>query len=110
MTAKRVSEMTGDEIRARAKHTVIAGRGTAARMRAAAQRLSSRIHAAADARARALGWQVISTPGRLGAPQEAPSWLRSVMFHDEDTPMNRFSGDAHWDFHGEGAVIFREEQ
>ena len=49
-----------------ANHTAIAGRGIAARIRAVGERLSARIHAAADDRARALGWEVTQTPGRLG--------------------------------------------
>ena len=49
-----------------AKHTTIAGRGIAARLRAVGERLSGRMHAAADDRARALGWEVTQTPGRLG--------------------------------------------
>ncbi len=49
-----------------AGHTAIAGRGIAARLRAACERLSGRVHAAADDRARALGWQVTPTTGRLG--------------------------------------------
>jgi hypothetical protein len=47
-------------------HTAIAGRGIAARIGAVGERLSDRIHAAADDRARALGWEVTETPGRLG--------------------------------------------
>ena len=47
-------------------HTAIVRRGIAARIRALGERLSGRIHAAADDRARALGWQVTETPGRLG--------------------------------------------
>jgi len=43
-------------------YTAIGGRGTAARIRAVGERLSERIHAAADDRAR----EVIQTPGRLG--------------------------------------------
>ncbi len=46
--------------------TAITGRGIGARLRAACERLSDRLHAAADDRARALGWQVTPTPGRLG--------------------------------------------
>ena len=37
-----------------------------ARSRAVAERLSDRIHAAGDDHARALGWEVTQTPGRLG--------------------------------------------
>ena len=47
-------------------HTAIAGPGMAARIRAAGERLSDRIHAAAGDRARAQGWEVTETPGRLG--------------------------------------------
>ena len=49
-----------------AGHTATARRGITARPRAACQRLSGRVHAAADDRARARGWQVTPTPGRLG--------------------------------------------
>lgn len=49
-----------------ASHTVTAGRGIITRIRAAGQRLSDRIHAAADDRARARGWEVTPTRGRLG--------------------------------------------
>jgi hypothetical protein len=35
-------------------------------VRAAGRKLSGRAHAAADDRARALGWTVTETPGRLG--------------------------------------------
>jgi hypothetical protein len=37
-----------------------------ARIRAVSGRLSDRVHAAADDRARARGWQVTQTPGRFG--------------------------------------------
>jgi hypothetical protein len=37
-----------------------------ARIRALAERLSGRIHAAADDHARAQGWQITHTPGRFG--------------------------------------------
>ena len=47
-------------------HTAIVRRGIAARIRAIGERLSHRVHAAADDRARALGWVVTETPGRLG--------------------------------------------
>ena len=49
-----------------AQHTALTGRRITARIRQAAERLSDRIHAAADDRARALGWQVTPTPGPLG--------------------------------------------
>jgi hypothetical protein len=49
-----------------ASHTATAGPGITTRIRAAGQRLSDRIHAGADDRARTLGWQVTATPGRLG--------------------------------------------
>jgi hypothetical protein len=49
-----------------AGHTATAGRGISPRLTAAVERLSDRIHAVADDRAGALGWQVTSTPGRLG--------------------------------------------
>jgi hypothetical protein len=49
-----------------ANHTAIAGRSMIARIRAVGGRLSDRIHAAADDRARALGWEVTQTPGRFG--------------------------------------------
>ena len=44
----------------------IAGRGIRARLRAVGMRLSDRLHAGADDRARAVGWEVTRTPGRLG--------------------------------------------
>jgi hypothetical protein len=47
-------------------HTAIMGRGMTARIRAVGGRLSGRIHAAADDRARAGGWEVTQTPGRFG--------------------------------------------
>jgi hypothetical protein len=47
-------------------HTATGRQGITARIRAAGSRLSDRIHAAADDRARARGWQVTHTPGRLG--------------------------------------------
>jgi hypothetical protein len=37
-----------------------------ARIKAVGERLSDRIHAAADDHARALRWQVTQTPGRFG--------------------------------------------
>jgi hypothetical protein len=43
-------------------------------VRAAGRKLSDRVHAAADDRARALGWTVTETPGRLG--------LRGRSYHD----------------------------
>ena len=49
-----------------ASHTATAGQCITTRIRAAGQRLSDRIHTAADDRARALGWEVTATPGRLG--------------------------------------------
>jgi len=49
-----------------AKPTATAGRGITTRIRAVAGRLIGRVHAAADDRARARGWQVTPTPGRLG--------------------------------------------
>ena len=49
-----------------AGHTAIPGRGFTARLRAVGERLSGRLHAGADDRARARGWQVTPTPGRLG--------------------------------------------
>jgi hypothetical protein len=47
-------------------HTATGRPGITARIRAAGERLSDRIHAAADDRARAQGWQVTHTPGRFG--------------------------------------------
>ncbi|MHB1597149.1 MAG: hypothetical protein ACYCU3_23610 [Streptosporangiaceae bacterium] len=41
-------------------------RGLAGAVTAAAGRLSTRIHAAGDARARDLGWEITRTPGRAG--------------------------------------------
>jgi len=46
--------------------TAITGRTITARIRHVAKRLSDRIHAATDDRARARGWQVTQTPGRFG--------------------------------------------
>jgi hypothetical protein len=43
-------------------------------VRAAGRKLSDRVHAAADDRARALGWTVTETPGWLG--------LRGRSYHD----------------------------
>ena len=57
-----------------ADHTVVIGRGIAARIRAVGRWLSGRIHAAADERARALGWEVTQTPGPFG--------LTSRSYHD----------------------------
>jgi hypothetical protein len=51
---------------AQTKHTTIAGRGIAARIRAVGEKVSGRMHAVADDCARALGWEVIQTPCRLG--------------------------------------------
>ena len=50
----------------KSRHTTVARRGIAARIRALGERLSDRSHAAADDRARALGWEITKTPGRLG--------------------------------------------
>jgi hypothetical protein len=47
-------------------HTTTGRQGMTARIRAVGERLSDRIHAAADDRARARGWQVTPTPGRFG--------------------------------------------
>jgi hypothetical protein len=47
-------------------HTATGRHGMTARIRAVGERLSTRIHAAADDRARALGWEVTQTPGRFG--------------------------------------------
>jgi hypothetical protein len=47
-------------------HTAVAGRGIATRIRVVGERLSERIYAAADDRARALGWEITETPGRFG--------------------------------------------
>jgi hypothetical protein len=43
-------------------------------IRAAGRKLTDRVHAAADDRARALGWTITETPGRLG--------LRGRSYHD----------------------------
>jgi hypothetical protein len=48
------------------RHTATGQQGMTARIRAVGERLSDRIHTAADDRARALGWQATPTPGRLG--------------------------------------------
>ena len=57
-TLNRRTGMTG--------HTTTGRPGITARIRAVSGRLSDRIHAAADDRARAQGWQVTQTAGRLG--------------------------------------------
>jgi hypothetical protein len=41
-------------------------RGLASAVTHAAGRLSTRVHASSDARARALGWEITRTPGRAG--------------------------------------------
>jgi hypothetical protein len=56
------------------KQAADAGRGIAARIRTVGERLSNRIHAAEDDRARALGWEVTEIPGWLG--------LRGRSYHD----------------------------
>jgi hypothetical protein len=53
--------MTGHLAAAPARRPHIAGR-----VRATARKLSDRVHAATDDRARALGWEVTQTPGRFG--------------------------------------------
>jgi hypothetical protein len=47
-------------------HTATGRQGMTAHIRAVGERLSDRIHAAADDRARARGWQVTQTPGPFG--------------------------------------------
>ena len=47
-------------------HTATGRHGMTARIRAVGEQVSDRIHAAADDRARALGWQVTPTRGRYG--------------------------------------------
>ena len=47
-------------------HIATGRQGMTARIRAAGGRLSGRIHAAADDRARALDWEITQTPGRFG--------------------------------------------
>jgi hypothetical protein len=47
-------------------HTATGRQGLTARIRAAGERVSDRIHAAADDRAWARGWQVTQTPARFG--------------------------------------------
>jgi hypothetical protein len=47
-------------------HIATGRQGMTARIRALGDRLSDRIHAAADDHARARGWQVTQTPARLG--------------------------------------------
>jgi hypothetical protein len=49
-----------------ATHTATGRQDIATRIRAVGGLLSDRIHAAADDRARARGWQVTHTPGRCG--------------------------------------------
>ena len=46
----------------KSRHTTVARRGIAARIRALGERLSDRSHAAADDRARALGWEITKIP------------------------------------------------
>jgi hypothetical protein len=48
------------------RHTATGRPGMTARIRALGDRLSGRIHAAADDHARARGWHVTQTPSRLG--------------------------------------------
>jgi hypothetical protein len=72
-------------------HTATSGRGITARIRAAGERLSDRIHAAADDRARALGWEVTQTPGRLGLSGRSyrdPRFTTRRRTH-QDTPPRR---------------------
>ena len=47
-------------------HIATGRHGMTARITVVGERLSAHIHAAADDRARALGWQVTPTPGRFG--------------------------------------------
>ena len=47
-------------------HTATGRQSMTERIRAAGERLSDRIHAAADDHARARGWQITQTPGRFG--------------------------------------------
>jgi hypothetical protein len=48
------------------RHTATGWPGMTAGIRAVGERLSDRIHAAADDRARARGWEVTPTRGRFG--------------------------------------------
>jgi hypothetical protein len=50
----------------RTSYTATDRPGITARIRAVSERFSDRVHAAADDRARARGWQVTQTPARLG--------------------------------------------
>jgi hypothetical protein len=47
-------------------HTTTGRPGMTARIRAVGGRLSDRIHAVTDDRARALDWEITHTPGRFG--------------------------------------------
>ena len=47
-------------------HTATTRPGIAARVRGVGERLSGRVHAAADDRARALGWEITTTADRFG--------------------------------------------
>jgi hypothetical protein len=55
-------------------------------VRAAGRTLSGRVHATADDRARALGWTVTETPGRLG--------LTGRSYHDPRFTERRTRQDA----------------
>jgi hypothetical protein len=48
------------------RHIATGRHGMTARIGAVGGRLSGRIHAAANDRARVLGWEVTETPGRFG--------------------------------------------
>jgi len=56
-----------------------------ARIRATGGRLSTLIHAAADDRARARGWQVTQTPSRLGRSYRDPRFAARRQAR-QDTP------------------------
>ena len=56
------------------RHTATGRQPMTERIRTIGERLSGRIHAAADDRARVRGWQVTQTPGRFG--------VRGRSYHD----------------------------
>ena len=76
-----------------AQHTALTGRSITARIRHAAGRLSDRVHAAADDRARALGWEI--TPGPFGLSGRR---YRDPRF--DDRAGHRRDGTANGERHG----------
>ena len=72
--------------------TAAAGRrGLAAAVTTAAGRLSTRAHAAGDARARAAGWEITRTPGRAGLTGRA---YRDSRFTARTAPAARTATSA----------------